>query len=142
MRFALCLVTVFGLILGNASVIADEAPKKRSPLMEKKLKNAQAILEGIAVLEFATVEKSAEELIQISKEAGWRALETPRYDLYSGDFRRSAETLIKQSKAKNVEAATLAYMEMTMTCVKCHQHIREEKKTSLPLEKYYLGLQK
>lgn len=99
--------------------------KELSGLMKRKLVNAQAVLEGIALRDFEKIAKHAEELIAVSQQAGWGVLKTPEYDLYSNDLRRNATELIQQSAAKNLDGAALAYVDLTLTCVKCHKHIRE-----------------
>jgi cytochrome c556 len=74
------------------------------------------------------MQKSAEELLRISKEAQFRkALSTAKYEYHANSFQRAAETAIEKAKAKNIDGVTLAYMEMTQTCVRCHQHTREER---------------
>ena len=95
--------------------------------MERKLEHSQKVLKGIALADFDMIGKNAEELIQASKDAEWKALKTPRYAIYSNDFRQAAEALAEKAQAKNLDGATLAYMEMTMTCVKCHKHVREKR---------------
>jgi hypothetical protein len=85
------------------------------------------------------ISSHAEELIAISKEAEWKVVKTPRYETYSNDFRREAEDLIKAAKAKNVDAAALAYVDLTLTCVKCHKHVREERQTSFEHEIPVIG---
>ena len=37
-----------------------------------------------------------------------------------------AELVIEKAKAKSIDGATLAYVEMTVTCVRCHQYTREQ----------------
>jgi hypothetical protein len=83
------------------------------------------VLEGIAVNDFDKIAKHGEELIFISKQAEWRVLQTPQYELHSNEFRRIADDLVRSAKAKNLDAATLAYVDLTLTCVKCHKHVRE-----------------
>jgi hypothetical protein len=100
---------------------------KTLSVMERKLKHAQGLLEGLAMKDFVKIEKSADELMQCVKEATWRINDTDKYLMYSNDFIREIEGLQKAAKKKNVDAATLAYMEMTMTCVKCHEHLRETR---------------
>jgi hypothetical protein len=114
-----------------------DKPKKDSveALMKKKLGQAQKALEGVAVQDFNKIADSADELIEISKQAQWKVLKTPLYDLYSADFRTHAEDLIKAAKKKNIDAAALAYVELTLTCVKCHKHVREKRITRLDQEK-------
>ena len=109
---------------------SSEEKKKRDPdpLMVLKMKESQTLLEGLALNDFSKMQKSAEELLRISKEAQFRkALSTARYEYHANAFQRAAETAIEKAKAKNIDGVTLAYMEMTQTCVRCHQHTREER---------------
>lgn len=100
-------------------------------LMIKKLENAQKVLEGLTVNDYDLVAKHAEELIQVSKAAEWRVLKTPQYEMNSNEFRRSAETMIAQAKAKNTDGIALAYVDMTLSCVRCHKHVREVRMASI-----------
>jgi hypothetical protein len=117
-----CAVLLTGLPGSNG--YGDES-KKVAALMKRKLEQSQKVLEGVALNDFDKITKHAEELIAISKEAEWKVLKTPRYELYSTDFRRNSEGLIKNAKDKNLDAAALSYVELTLTCVKCHKHVRE-----------------
>ena len=87
----------------------DEPPKKVRDLMRKKLENSQKVLEGIAVNDFKVIAKHADELIDLSKQVEWRVLKTPQYEVHSNEFRRSAETLIKNATDKNLDAAALTF---------------------------------
>jgi hypothetical protein len=113
----------------------DAKPEdKLAGLMKKKLHQSQKVLEGIALNDFKLIEKSSEELMQISKATEWRVLKTVQYQLYSNQFRRVIQTLIKNAKDKNLDAAALTYVDLTLTCVNCHKHVREVRMTRLPLE--------
>lgn len=104
----------------------DKADKtKADNLMKRKLEHAQKVLEGVALNDFDKIATSAEELILISHQAEWKALKTAEYELYSGDFRRHGQALVKSAKAKNTDGAALAYVELTMSCVRCHKHVRD-----------------
>jgi len=119
------------LVCSPLSARYEAEPKAIDILMKKKLEQSQLVLAGIALNDFDKVSKGATELIQISKAVEWKILKTPEYEVYSNDFRRSAENLIQASKSKNIDAAALAYVEMTLTCVKCHKHVREIRMTRL-----------
>jgi hypothetical protein len=106
-----------------------KANRKADELMKRKLEHAQKVLEGIALNDFDRITKHAEELIVISHEAEWKAIQLPDYELYSGEFRRNAQALVKNATAKNLDGAALAYVELTMSCVKCHKHVREVRMT-------------
>src|SRR5215207_11396899 len=125
-RFLYAALLVPLLVVPSSS---QERKKKREPdpLMAAKLKESQTLLEGLTLNDLAKVQASAEKLVEISKTAQLRkALNTPQYDLHANTFQRSAETVIEKAKAKNIDGATLAYVEMTVTCVRCHQHTREQ----------------
>jgi|SRR5262245_47287276 len=125
--------TLYGVLLLAVAVVpshSQEKKKKREPdpLMVLKLKESQSLLEGLAINDLTKVEKSATELLRISKEAQFRkALNTAKYEYQANAFQRAAETAIEKAKAKNIDGATLAYLDMTLTCVRCHEHTREEK---------------
>ncbi len=100
--------------------------KKENPLMVKKLKHSQKILEGLALSDFGMIARNAEDLIAISKEAQWKtAIRSSYYEVYSNDFRRIAANLAKKAEEKNLDGAALAYVELTLSCVRCHKHVRE-----------------
>jgi hypothetical protein len=109
----------------------DPDEKKVSALMRKKLEHSQKILEGITTNDPRLIARHADELIAISKEAEWMVLRTPQYEVRSNEFRRTAEELIKNAEDRNLDAAALSYVEMTLTCVKCHKYVREVRKVEL-----------
>jgi hypothetical protein len=118
--------------ISTIQVLAKESPKKEADvkeLMQQKLKHSQKVLEGVATGNFEEISKHAEELVILSKEAEWKVVKTPRYETYSNDFRRNAEALIQSAKEKNLDAAALAYVDLTLNCVKCHKYVREVRMT-------------
>ncbi len=117
---AVLLAVTLSLLAGHA-----EEPKKLNEIMRKKLEHTQKVLEGIALNDFDRISTHAGDLIALSKAAEWKAVKSPEYELYSNDFRRNAEAMIVAAKAKNTDAAALAYVDLTLTCVKCHKHVRE-----------------
>ena len=94
-------------------------------LMERKLKTAQAILAGVAREDFAAVEKHAQMLILLSNEAGWNVLQTPEYMRLSEDFRATSRQLTTAAKAKNLDATGLAFLSLSISCIDCHRHVRD-----------------
>src|SRR5262249_42653305 len=134
LMLALALVT---LLAGDAALTGQtkaqpKPSRQRDELMVAKLKHAKLLLEGIALADFQKVQRSAEELIQLSKTAEWRAVESPRYEMYTNEFRRAGEDLIQKARAKNIDGVTLHYFEMTMSCVRCHKYLREVRDARLP----------
>jgi hypothetical protein len=104
-------------------------PTKTQELMQKKLKCSQSVLEGVALNDFDKIADNADQLIAISQKAEWVVVKTPQYELFSNQFRKAAESLGKNAKAKNLDGAALDYVDLTMTCVKCHKYVRETRMT-------------
>jgi hypothetical protein len=127
MKRITCLAAALALLGGLTTVNGlGKEPKKEKQLMQQKLKHSQKVLEGVVVGNFKTIITHAEKLIEISKAAQWKtAVPSPKYELYSNEFRRTAAKLVKKAKIKNIDGVALAYVELTLTCVKCHQKVRE-----------------
>jgi cytochrome c556 len=127
--------------LGDTSPIAAQQknPGALAKIMEKKLKSSQTLLEGIAINDFAKITRSAEDLIQLSNTAEWFVLKTPRFEMHSNEFRRAAETIVQKAKDKNLDGVALAYLDMTMTCIRCHRYVREvrDARLSAPAERFF-----
>jgi hypothetical protein len=111
----------------------DAISKELSELMKRKLESSQRVLEGVAMNDFDKISKHADELISISKQAEWKVLKTPEYEVYSNQFRRNAADLVQKAHDKNLDGAALAYVDLTLTCVKCHKHVRDTRKVRLDL---------
>src|SRR5262245_22493709 len=126
-------VLAVALCLAGVPTMAGHADDSKTlkALMIKKLDNSQKVLEGLALGDFEKIGKHADELIAISKAAEFRVIKTPQYELHSNDFRRNAETLVLMAKGKNLDGAALAYVELTLSCVKCHKHVREVRMARL-----------
>ncbi|OAI52933.1 hypothetical protein AYO44_04600 [Planctomycetaceae bacterium SCGC AG-212-F19] len=126
------LLAVGVACVGVASVCWARAEQKDDlqALMRKKLQSSQQVLEGLALNDFDKISKHAGELIRISQAGEFRVLKTAQYELYSNQFRRSVETMDEMARGKNGDGAALAYVEMTLTCVKCHKHVREVRMAS------------
>jgi hypothetical protein len=136
----LIAASAFGILFGYRSSAQDE-PRPLNPkltremgeLMNRKLEHAQKILDGVARNDFDKIARHANELIALSNQAEWMVLKTPTYEVYSNSFRRSAEDLIRAAKLKNSDTTALAYVDLTMACVKCHRYVREQRDARVPL---------
>jgi hypothetical protein len=130
-RIAWAVLAVSLLLCPWAESGRTAAPEKVATLMKKKLERAQKVLAGLALSDFKLIEKNADELIEISRQAEWRAFKTPQYEVYSNDFRRVANEMMENAKKKNLDGAALNYVDLTLTCVKCHKYVREVRMARL-----------
>jgi hypothetical protein len=136
-RFALIATLFLGM---NWAGSAQQKDAMRI-IMAEKLDKAKSILEGIAIADFKKITTSAEKLIQLSKTEEWFAHKTARYELHTNEFRRAAERLADKAQHKNLDGVTLAYFDLTMSCVRCHQYVRDVRDARLtPSGKLHLAM--
>ena len=93
-------------------------------------KPCQLTLEGIAMEKFDIIERNAAALSRLSQTDAWRAIETDEYRAFTAEFRRQTDALSRAAKRKNIDAAALAYVQMTLTCVNCHKHVRDKQRVA------------
>jgi cytochrome c556 len=67
---------------------------------------------------------ASDRLVKLSQASGWMARQTPEYELFTTEFRRAAAELSRAAAEKNMDGATLAYTQMTVSCVSCHKYMR------------------
>lgn len=125
------------LVVAATGVSVALAQSQRNRLakefMRAKLELSQRLLEGLATEDYEFLVAKGTRLSAMSREAGWRVFENPEYDQQSATFRRHVDSLVKASKEKNLDAATLAYVRMTMSCVDCHKLVRGKLSASVNL---------
>jgi cytochrome c556 len=100
-------------------------PDQVAAFMRVKLAHAQVVLEGLALEDFDLIDRGAQQLSLTSEDASWQVLQTEDYARQSAEFRRSCDSLRKAAKAKNLDGAALAWMEVTMKCIQCHTYVRD-----------------
>ena len=117
------------LLIGAVAHAEEQSPdvplEKLSKFMRAKLVHSQKILEALALEDFAQLAKHSQDLKLLSQESNWNVLQTEQYVLHSDDFRRRADALTDAAKKKNLDGASLAFVELTLNCVQCHKHVRD-----------------
>ena len=100
----------------------------RKDAMQMKLKSSQAILEGIALSDFKKIQNSAEELVTVSIATDFmNAYKGQEYQFHVEMMRRPAENIAKKAKDKNMDGVMLAFNDLTLSCLKCHQGMKLDK---------------
>lgn len=130
MRIRISLITI-AVTLALAGTWFSQAQidtkAATSEIMKEKLDYSHYILNGIATANYDLMSANAEKLSKLSQAAAWRARETPQYEALGAEFRRHADALAKAAKDRNLDAASLAYVQMTLSCVNCHKYMRGPK---------------
>jgi len=120
------------LLTANAAQKDQSTRDKVRVFMRAKLTNSQNVIEGLATENWDLIEGGAARMLVMSKATEWTVGDGPQYKQDTHDFVNACKQLITQSKAKNIEGATLAYLQLTMNCVECHKHVRANQKGAAP----------
>jgi cytochrome c556 len=96
-------------------------------IMRMKLEHSQKILESVVTSNWAVLERESQELQRLANDPAWVVLKTPEYARQSEAFLGATEDLIDAAKRRDLEAAPLAYVSMTMSCVQCHRHVARSR---------------
>jgi cytochrome c556 len=129
------LLAAAGVVVatGLAWAAADSLARAAAPpeadkvavFMRAKLAHADHVLEGLAIEDYEMIERAAQELSLASLDSNWQVLQTEDYVRQSAEFRRSCDALKKAAQEKNLDGATLAWVEVTLKCVQCHKYVRD-----------------
>lgn len=137
MRFAmtgsrLAFVSVLVVVAG-ATVFHVQGAQQGDirTFMRQKLDHSQRALEGLTLENYAMVAGSARAMKELSLDTRWRVSPDVNYLRLSAEFQDLADELAQKAKEKNLDGATLAYVRLTMNCVKCHEYTRDKRITRL-----------
>lgn len=96
----------------------DEAVTK---FMRRKLEASSGVLEGLVTENFSVVRKGARTMASMSRATDWETMKMPVYVQYSNQFRKICSDLEAAAEDEDVDAAGLAYVRLTMSCISCHK---------------------
>ena len=119
--FAILIAASMGV--ANFGVAQDKGKVASKDEMTKKLEYSKNILAGLSTENFELITANAEALNELGKKR-WLENESSEYRTQHQVFWFSNESLIDAAKDKNIDGATLAYTQMTFSCVNCHKVIR------------------
>lgn len=119
-------VIIAGVLAASSSLSLAQSKRSRAAkeFMRDKLELSQKVLEGVTTEDWDLVISKGTKLSAMTQEADWRVFENPDYDAQSRAFRQYVDSIVKAAKKKDLDAATLAYVRMTMSCVDCHKAVR------------------
>lgn len=129
---ALLIATVFCLhascpAMGQDKKPPVEADSEPSIWMKKKMDYSKSILEGLAVGDFEKIAENAQAMQGLSKVEWFIRGQAPGYRTQLENFLDANKEIIKQAERDNLEGSTLAFTQLTISCVNCHKRLRESK---------------
>jgi len=95
-----------------------------SAFMQRKLTHASKILEALTTEDFDSIVKHSQAINLLCEDELWLVRKTPEYSERSKEFQRSVYAITQAARNKNLEGATLAYVDATLKCVNCHRYLR------------------
>ena len=100
-------------------------PDRVAGFMRAKLAHSATVLEGLSLEDYDLIGKGAQQLVLVSQDSNWQVLQTEDYARQSEAFRRACDGLRRAAQEKNLDAAVLCWMDVTMKCVQCHRYVRD-----------------
>jgi hypothetical protein len=110
----------------QAKTLADQI-KESKFWMDQKLSRTQNILAGLTRGDYDTVTDNAKALNVLNYLEAYVRSDVPEYKEQLQLFKFANGALIKAARDKNSDAATLAYTQLCISCVNCHNVIRDEE---------------
>ncbi|MGB6045781.1 MAG: hypothetical protein WBF93_21680 [Pirellulales bacterium] len=110
---------------GEKSAESEGDTGPASVWMRIKMRASQGVLEGLAKSDFQMIYRNAEKMKRFGKIERWARIKNEEYQTQLRFFNQSNADLMRQAKQENLDGATLAFMQLTASCVHCHRTIRE-----------------
>ncbi len=128
------IVTLLSIVFLSAITMGDSPAKPESDLsvkptsfwMQRKMTYSQEILRGLASADFEAVGVNARQMRTLSKVEGFVRSRHASYRNQLQVFESVCDEMIRNADEKNLPGVTLAFNQMTVSCVNCHQTMRSQ----------------
>jgi hypothetical protein len=102
----------------------DEPGQALARFMRQKLQASNFILEGLCTEDLDMVTAGSATLMKMSHEERWRVSNDMMYRRYSTEFEHAVEELQQEAKDNDMDGTSMAWVNVTMKCLKCHEWVR------------------
>lgn len=102
----------------------DEPAGSLHRFMRQKMQASNLILEGLCMDDMQSVADGTQSLLKMPSEAKWRVSNDMMYRRYSTEFVQAVEELEKEAEENDIDGASMAWVNVTMKCLKCHKWVR------------------
>jgi cytochrome c556 len=124
MQMRTMLAASLAVLLLASGLAADDEKDEPSFWMKQKLNFSQAVLNGLAKEDFDLIQKNALAMKGLNKIELFIRQKPEGYRTQLMTFQFSVNELVRNAEAKNLDGATLAFTQMTISCVNCHKVLR------------------
>jgi hypothetical protein len=127
------LVIAVVLVVGPGPAVSGQTVALNR-VMRTKLEHSQQILAAVVTSNWAELQRHSQELARTAQDPAWKVLTTPEYVRHTAAFLRASEDLVEAAQRRDGEAAPLAYVSLTMSCVQCHRYVARRRIAAAPNE--------
>jgi len=127
LRHLITLTVLTFIFCGVCFAKSEKSPPTATKvLMHRKLVQTQILLQSLMIGNEGNLVKSLQELKTISSATSWYKFNNDVFLRYSSNFRESIDRMIKHQKEGNYEGVSMGYIQLTLTCMNCHQVVRNK----------------
>lgn len=129
MKYGMLFAFLIGMTCAAVLLAAEQNPPQAKPksLMQQKLDHAQRILDGLAMEDFSLIANHARAMNNLGLLEKSRHAQSAAYQTQLQVFRFANNELERLAQEKNLDGASLAYTQMTLSCVNCHRFLRKQQ---------------
>ncbi len=122
------VVAVLAILLLPVALTAEDGKEDNEPSfwMKQKLKYSQEILNGLAQEDYELIAKNATAMQGLNKIEFFVRQKPEGYRTQLKSFQFSVNELVRNAEDENIDGATLAFTQMTISCVNCHKEVRKQ----------------
>jgi len=126
-KHVLISLAVAIVLATTAALVTSQTTPTTRTLMKAKTGYAHRLLDAVVLEDFDVIQDQAFRLKAVAETADWYTAESAEFVRETESFIRAADRLFQAAKENNGDAAALAYMDVTLSCVHCHRHLRSSQ---------------
>ena len=111
----------------TAALVTSQTDATTKTLMKAKTAYAHRLLDAVVQEDFDVIRDQAFRMKAVAETADWNTAESPQFVRETESFIRATDRLFQAAKQNNGDAAALAYMEVTLSCVHCHRYLKSSQ---------------
>lgn len=130
MKRLLAVICLLSVTLACGAALAEEPEpslENVSYWMSRKLTLSQDVLAGLALKDFDKIVKAAGQMDRLNSIEKFVRGQNAEYRAQLDLFRYANKALIRNADQENLDGATLAFNQLTLSCVNCHKVVRDGK---------------
>lgn len=124
----LVLISAAAVVTMAADPAKDTKEQKAlGTLMEKKLEYSKQVLAGLTREDYDLVVKNAKAMNLMTELQKFFRADTPEYFAQLKIFEFANNELVRLAEEKNLDGISMAYVQLTLSCVNCHKYVRAHR---------------